>query len=227
MTSPPNHPQRDIDPWLTRDVAFVSCDESMLHVPKALAVLQQTKLTLLVCAESGHDAIAATGLMLLHLPTIPRAWIAKPQLYVVRQTTKAEDLDQRLERVARAAKTTKADIEKLRLPREELRKPTRTGACPDHSQPHRTRKVDAALTPRSNRPRGGYRRSDGRPRLRPGLGWGWEGESVSEGSSRATGCRRHRSLLSWIDDGLSRTRRDRHHQCVLQQHQRHRSHRHD
>jgi len=46
---------------------FVTSDSSMLQLPKELAVLVQTGLTLVVTEGVGHDSIEATGLLLLHL----------------------------------------------------------------------------------------------------------------------------------------------------------------
>jgi len=114
-------PLTKIDPWLTADVedwailvalhqrrpdvhGFITTDESMLHTPKLLPILLQTNLTLVVCQEAGHDAIAATGLLLLHLPRIARRWVDHPQLWVLRAPAEkaSEVIDKRIDRTARS-----------------------------------------------------------------------------------------------------------------------------
>lgn len=49
---------------------LVTTDANMLALPRELAVLMQTKLTLVVAKASGHDPIKATGLLLAYLPGI-------------------------------------------------------------------------------------------------------------------------------------------------------------
>jgi hypothetical protein len=49
---------------------LVTTDSSMIQLPRELAVLMQTKLTLVVALEAGHDPLKATGLVLAHLPGI-------------------------------------------------------------------------------------------------------------------------------------------------------------
>jgi hypothetical protein len=49
---------------------LVSTDTSMLTLPRELATLMQTKLTLVVCRAAGHDPVRATGLLLTNLATI-------------------------------------------------------------------------------------------------------------------------------------------------------------
>jgi hypothetical protein len=45
---------------------LITTDANMLALPRELAVLMQTKLTLVVTKESGHDPIKATGLLLAY-----------------------------------------------------------------------------------------------------------------------------------------------------------------
>lgn len=54
------------EPW----DGLVSTDTSMLTLPRELAALMQTKLTLVVCRAAGHDPVRATGVLLTHLSTI-------------------------------------------------------------------------------------------------------------------------------------------------------------
>lgn len=51
---------------------LITTDGRMLNLPREVAVLHQTKLTLVVVEQSGHDPIRAAGLLLVHLPTICR-----------------------------------------------------------------------------------------------------------------------------------------------------------
>jgi hypothetical protein len=78
---------RDHDPRLSRDLedwevilgcsqsgaeGFISDDDGMLENPRVIAVVEQTRMTLAVCAEINHDPIAATGLLLAHLPRVAK-----------------------------------------------------------------------------------------------------------------------------------------------------------
>lgn len=61
---------------------LVSTDSSMLNLPRELAVLHQTNLTLVIIQESGHDPLRAAGLLLVHLPMICRKTVrSKPQIW--------------------------------------------------------------------------------------------------------------------------------------------------
>lgn len=51
---------------------MVTTDARMLKLPRELAVLHQTNLTLVTIEQAGHDPIRAAGLLLVHLPTICR-----------------------------------------------------------------------------------------------------------------------------------------------------------
>ena len=51
---------------------LITIDGRMLNLPKEVAVLHQTNLTLVVVEQSGHDPIRAAGLLLVHLPVICR-----------------------------------------------------------------------------------------------------------------------------------------------------------
>lgn len=56
----------DTRPW----DGLITTDRHMLGLPKELAVLCQTKLSLVVAEAVGHDPIRATGLVLAHLGSI-------------------------------------------------------------------------------------------------------------------------------------------------------------
>ncbi len=60
-----HHHDRDWDGLITND-------DSMLNLPREMAVLRQTNLTLVVAHDSGHDPIRATGLLFTHLGYIAR-----------------------------------------------------------------------------------------------------------------------------------------------------------
>ncbi len=49
---------------------LVTTDSGMVRTPESLAVLLQTKLTLVVAMEAGHDMLKATGLLFAYLPGI-------------------------------------------------------------------------------------------------------------------------------------------------------------
>lgn len=54
------------DPW----DGLISTDSGMLNLPRELATLMQTKLTLVVCRAAGDDPVRATGLLLTNIATI-------------------------------------------------------------------------------------------------------------------------------------------------------------
>ena len=106
-----HHHERDWDGLLTTDTG-------MLSLPRELAVLMQTRLTLVVAQAVGHDPLKATGLVLTYLP-----WIAahtrpeEAQVWVLRSANKpADDPWSHLEKVATRKGTTATtlyDAEKL------------------------------------------------------------------------------------------------------------------
>jgi hypothetical protein len=71
---------------------LITTDANMLALPRELAVLMQTKLTLVVAKESGHDPIKATGLLLAYLPGVcQRTDSGKPQLWTLRAVQRTAD----------------------------------------------------------------------------------------------------------------------------------------
>lgn len=140
----------DIDPWLTHRVAdwavilglhqhaarkvhgFVTNDEHMLNLSRTLPVLMQTELTLLVCAAVGDDPVAATGLLLLHLPDVARRWSAHPAAFVVRPPApKANELTRLLEALAaRHGLTAQALRRRFELSQQELSTPLKDWYVP-------------------------------------------------------------------------------------------------
>ena len=113
-------PLQAIDPWLTRGVedwavlhglaqnkatkihGFVTNDDRMLNLSRTLPVLMQTELTLLICMSTGHDPIAATGLVLMHAPYVAARWQAHPELVVTRHPgQKANELETWIDKLSR------------------------------------------------------------------------------------------------------------------------------
>jgi hypothetical protein len=80
-----HHHQR---PW----DGLITTDSSMLNQARELATLVQTKLTVVVAAESGHNPVRASGLLFAHL-----AWICKrtrpdvAQAWTLRATPRQHD----------------------------------------------------------------------------------------------------------------------------------------
>jgi hypothetical protein len=91
---------------------LVTTDSDMLALPREMAVLCQTKLTLVVTEEAGHDPLKATGLVLSHLPGIcQRTDPERAQLWVLRTTQRpAQDPWERLGRIAERRSTSAAGL---------------------------------------------------------------------------------------------------------------------
>jgi hypothetical protein len=71
---------------------LITSDSNMLGLPKELAVLCQTKLTLVVTIAAGHDPIKATGLLLAHLSAVcEQTRPDRPQVWTLATTRKAPD----------------------------------------------------------------------------------------------------------------------------------------
>lgn len=68
---------------------FVTLDSQMLNLAKEMAVLQQTKLTLVVVQEGGSDPFVATGLLMVYMPQILKRFEPhKAQLWRLRHGEK-------------------------------------------------------------------------------------------------------------------------------------------
>lgn len=91
---------------------LITTDANMLALPRELAVLMQTKLTLVVSKESGHDPIKATGLLLAYLPGIcQQTQPEKPQVWTLRAVQRAADEPwEKMEQLARRHATTAAKL---------------------------------------------------------------------------------------------------------------------
>lgn len=105
---------------------FVTIDRRMLRTPKVLSVLAQTRLSLVVCKDVGNDPIAATGLALLHLPSIAGRYEGQAQLWDLPRPAqrRPEDLDRAIVELARHAKVSReALLVREQLTPEELARP--------------------------------------------------------------------------------------------------------
>jgi len=82
---------------------LVTTDSSMLQLPFELAIIHQTKLTIVSVEESGHDPVRALGLLLTHLPGICKKSVkATGQAWRLRYAQKNhEDPWELLKRVAK------------------------------------------------------------------------------------------------------------------------------
>jgi hypothetical protein len=99
---------RDARPW----DGLVTNDRAMLSLPKELAVLRQTKLTLVITEGEGHNPVRATGVLLCHLGHVCKLTRRdRAQVWVLRVTRKDPEPPERfLERIALLHKTTVEDM---------------------------------------------------------------------------------------------------------------------
>jgi hypothetical protein len=128
---------RDHDPRLSRDfedwqvilgcsqsgaVGFISTDAAMLDNPRVIAVVEDTNMTLVVCAAIGHDPIAATGLLLAHLPRVAKRHRSdRPQIWKIHPTEQTpRKLDEFRKRIERDGRTK---VDDYRLSKQALRTP--------------------------------------------------------------------------------------------------------
>jgi hypothetical protein len=51
---------------------LVTCDDSMIEVAQVVAVIEQTRFSVVTCQEAGDDAVKASGMLLTHLPSVAR-----------------------------------------------------------------------------------------------------------------------------------------------------------
>jgi hypothetical protein len=103
---------------------LITTDSGMVQTPESLAVLLQTKLTLVVAMESGHDMLKATGLLFAYLPGIlGRTDSRIAQLWKPRAVNRPHiDPWEELQRVAEHGNHAPSDLwAAARLPDEALR----------------------------------------------------------------------------------------------------------
>ncbi len=100
---------RDHDDWeilhhlqrLGTVAGFISNDANMLDLPRKMIVLQRTRLTLVITAGVGHNAIRATGLLMVHLDDIVRRGASGSQLYVLKPSNLVKtDLHRQINKLA-------------------------------------------------------------------------------------------------------------------------------
>lgn len=71
---------------------LITTDSSMLRQPRELAVLIQTRLTLVVALASGHDPVKASGLLFAYLAGIcKRTDPSRPQVWRLNAVDRAAD----------------------------------------------------------------------------------------------------------------------------------------
>ncbi len=90
----------------------------MLELPRELSVLLQTKLSLVVVEEAGHDMLQATGLLFMHLADVcARTRPDEPQLWRLQAAERPGDPWDILSRVAeREGASATALYEEHKLP---------------------------------------------------------------------------------------------------------------
>lgn len=112
-------PLGDIDPRLTADLddwevllslhhharawdGMITNDGGILRLPREMAVIRQTNLTLVVARAAGHDPLRATGLLFMHLSYICRETTPdRPQVWdLTAQNRPAKDPWTYLESIA-------------------------------------------------------------------------------------------------------------------------------
>jgi hypothetical protein len=110
---------RHARPW----DGLITTDSGMLSLPKELAVLHQTKLSLVVAEAAGHDPAKATGLVLAQLSGICKQTTPdQAQIWILRTTQK--DPERAWDQLGKIAKRQGKSIDEVfkavRLSRPEL-----------------------------------------------------------------------------------------------------------
>jgi len=101
---------------------LVTCDDSMLHLPEVIAVIEQTAFTVISCQETGHDGIVASGLLIAHIPRIARRHDPhRPQVWQLsapeRQPRRIGDLKEEIRR------RSGRDVDAYKLSQQMLESP--------------------------------------------------------------------------------------------------------
>jgi hypothetical protein len=72
--------------------ALLTCDDAMLSVAQVVAVIEQTRFTVVSCREVGHDPVIASGLLLTQLPHIARRHLKeRAQVWRLRTTEQRQE----------------------------------------------------------------------------------------------------------------------------------------
>ena len=101
---------------------FISDDDNMLDNPRVIAVVEQLRMTLVICAEINHDPIAATGLLLAHLPRVAKRHHSnRAQIWKIHPTEqRPRPIAEFKERIER---NSGMRVDDFRLSREALQEP--------------------------------------------------------------------------------------------------------
>jgi hypothetical protein len=104
---------------------LLSTDARMLNLPRELAVIHQTRLTLVVVDQAGHDPIRAAGLLLVHLPAICRKTV-RSTAQIWKLSAQNRNHEDPWKELARIAEHRKLSVNQLfhdhRLSKEELQR---------------------------------------------------------------------------------------------------------
>lgn len=91
---------------------LITADHRMLALPKEMAVLEQTKLTLVVAQSLGHNPIKATGLVLAHIQHVcAKTRSSEAQVWLL--STREKDPAAPITYLERIAQRTKTDVSAL------------------------------------------------------------------------------------------------------------------
>nr|MBA2601366.1 hypothetical protein [Actinomycetota bacterium] len=107
------------EPW----DGLITTDSGMLALPRELAVVLQTKLSLVVVLESGHDPVKATGILLAQISGICKRNVPnRGQIWALRTVEKRpEDPWDQLHALAERRGVERAELwEDARLSAEQL-----------------------------------------------------------------------------------------------------------
>jgi hypothetical protein len=102
---------------------LITTDANMLSLPRELAVLHQTKLSLIVAAAAGHDPAKATGLVLAQLSGICKRTTSRhAQIWLLRTIQKEPERawDQLTDIARRQGKQAAEVYKAAKLPAAEL-----------------------------------------------------------------------------------------------------------
>lgn len=91
---------------------MVSTDSRMLSLPRELAVIHQTKLTVVTIEQAGHDPVRAAGLLLVHLPAICRKTVRSTG-QIWKLSAKNKNHDDPWDELKRVAQHRKMNVSQL------------------------------------------------------------------------------------------------------------------
>jgi hypothetical protein len=111
-----------VNAWQTGCDGIVTCNHYMLDVPETLAIIRQTKMTVVACHGKTNKTQFATGVLLINLENIARSFTKdQPQVWELREAMRSPlRFEQHVQRVER---NCKCDITQYERTEEELRRP--------------------------------------------------------------------------------------------------------